>query len=312
MTTLQLEQANNQDILKILRQTRTIWSGGLSFDKFMQAVQHQLAHPWGKKNVRYFLLKSGSTIVANLKLYSICISSRGKDFKVGGIGAVYTMAEHRHQGFAKKLIQHVIELARNENLDGLLLYSDIDPDFYSRLGFIELGCYNFEVSPETNSSFDAQITSLQEEHVPSLLRSYNRFLSRRQYGCRRSELFWRYKIAREKFFHKFSADEWPGIQLLTLDSAENGFTSYGLIENSSKAIRVLEIVGDEAQVWTQIVAFAGKTGLKTIRGFEGSASPPKAQLVHRDWAAPMLLPISPTVENWLEAQPCPLLELDHF
>ncbi|MBX9880120.1 MAG: GNAT family N-acetyltransferase [Candidatus Obscuribacterales bacterium] len=313
MTTLQLEQANNQDILKIVRQTRTIWSGGLRRDKFIQLVQHQLTHPWGKKHVRYFLLRSGSTIVASLKLYSICISHKGKDFQLGGIGAVYTMAEHRQQGFAGTLIQRVIELARQENMDGLLLYSDIGPVFYTHLGFIELGSYNFESTPETDSTFGAQVTPLQEEHIPSLSRSYNRFLSRRQFGCQRSELFWRYKIAREQFFHTFAASEWPGVQLLTLDNATNGFTSYALIENSSKALRVLEIVGDEAQIWSQVVAYASKNGLIKIRGFEGSAGQQKcAQLVDRDWAAPMLLPLNPAVENWLDAQPCPLLELDHF
>lgn len=313
MTTLQLEQANNQDVLKILRETRSIWSGGLSFDRYIQSVQHQLTHPWGKKNLRYLLLKSDDSIVASLKFYSICISSKGRDFKLAGLGAIYTMAEHRKKGFASKLVELVIDFARKENMDGLLLYSDIDPDFYAQLGFVELGSYNFEISPNINAAFDAHITALTEEHIPSLSLSYNRFLARRQFGSQRSDLYWRYKIAREKFFNKFSAEEWPGVKLLTLDNPSAGFKSYALIENSSKTLRVMELVGDEAQIWPQIVAYASKNALMKIRGFEGAISAETGgNLVSRDWAAPMLLPLHRKVENWLGAQPCPLLELDHF
>lgn len=313
MTTLQLEEASSSDILKIQRETRKIWSGGLSFDKCIQSMHNQTTHPWGKKHLRYLLLKSGSEILASLKFYSICISSRNKIFNLAGLGAIYTMIQHRNQGVASKLVRSSVELAQEEGLSGLLLFSDIDPDFYEKLGFIDLGSYNFELSPQCDSHFDAHLTKLEKAHIPWLSLSYNRFLARRSYGCTRSELFWRYKIDRENFFHRFSSHEWPGIKLLTLDDPSIGFTSYALIENSSKAMRVLEIVGGEEALWAQIIALSQKLEIPKICGFEGSAPLVKgAKLVERPWANPMLLPLNRTVENWLEAQPCPLLEMDHF
>jgi predicted N-acetyltransferase YhbS len=313
MTTLQLAEANNSDILQIQRETRKIWSGGLSFDKCIQSIHNQTTHPWGRKHLRYLLLKSGSEIVASLKFYSICISSKNKTYNLAGLGAIYTMLQHRNQGVASKLVRSSIELAQKEGLDGLLLFSDIDPDFYEKLDFVDLGSYNFELRPEGGSNFYAHLNKLEKMHIPWLLLSYNRFLARRSYGCQRSELFWRYKIDRENFFHSFSGSEWPGIKLLTLADPESGFSSYALIENSSKAIRVLEVVGDETDIWGQILALAKKLEIPKICGFEGSAPLVKgARLVERTWANPMLLPLNPAVQNWLDAQPCPLLELDHF
>lgn len=313
MTTLQLQQATNSDILKIQRETRKIWSGGLSFDKCIQSIHNQITHPWGRKHMRYLLLKSGSEIVGSLKFYSIPISSKNKTFNLAGLGAIYTMIKHRNKGVASNLVKSAVELAQKEELDGLLLYSDIDPDFYEKLGFVDLGSYNFETHPNSGSNFDAYITALSNEHIPWLSLSYSRFLSRRNYGCKRSDLFWRYKIARENFFHSFSSDEWPGIKLITLDNPQNGFNSYSLIENSSKALRILEIVGDEEALWTQIIALAQKLEIPKVCGFEGSAPLVKgARLVERKWANPMLLPLNPLTQNWLEAEPCPLLELDHF
>lgn len=316
MTTLQLEAANVSDIAAILQETRTIWSGGLTADKYIHSVHHQLTHPWGQKHLRYLLLRSANEIVASLKFYSICISSRGQIYNFAGLGAIYTMAEHRRLGFGAMLVKSAIELAQEKQLDGLLLFSDIDPEFYSALGFFDLGGYNFELDTGNTTNFNSFTTALKQEHVTSLSRSYNRWLSRRSYGCPRSDLFWTYKVARENYFHNFSEKEWPGLQLLTLRSPNEQFDSYGLIEASSTTLRVLEVVGsegDQEQLWDQIMAFAGNRGISRIRGFEGAAPAKKRfTLVERPWATPMILPLTAGVENWLEVDPCPLLELDHF
>ncbi len=314
MTTLQLEEANTSDILKILRETRTIWSGGLTPDKCIQSIHHQLTHPWGRRHLRYLLLRSGKEIVSSLKFYSICISSHRKTFNFAGLGAIYTMERYRNFGFGSKLVRSAIDLAKAQNLDGLLLFSDIDPNYYANLGFLELSNANFELSPKATVDFNAHVTELETKHIPSLSLTYDRFLSRRSYGCQRSELFWQYKIHRENFFHNFSEKEWPGLQLMTLADPRETFSSYALIEASSTTLRVLEAVGQEAEIWEQIIALAAQKGLGRIRGFEG-VLPPKpirSLLVEREWAIPMILPLNPAVKNWLTAQPCPLLELDHF
>ena len=314
MTTLQLEEANTSDILKILRETRTIWSGGLSPDKCIQSIHNQLTHPWGKKHLRYLLLRSGNEIVASLKFYSICITSRAKTFNFAGLGAIYTMERYRNQGYGAKLVRAATDLAKEQKLDGLLLFSDIDAGFYANLDFLELSNLNFELAPKAACDFTAHVNALKTEYVPSLSLSYDRFLSRRSYGCRRSDIFWRYKIHRENFFHNFSEKEWPGIQLVTLADPTEPFTSYALIETSSTTQRVLEVVGSETQLWDQLIALAHQKGLNRVRGFESSLPPDsiKCQLVEREWAIPMILPLNSETKKWLTAQPCPLLELDHF
>ena len=38
----------------------------------------------------------------------------------------------------------------------------------------------------------------------------------------------------------------------------------------------------------------------------------KLEFSERAWGAPMLLPLNPILEDWLDNNPCPLLELDHL
>jgi len=323
MTTLQLELASEKDILTILRQTRSIWSGGLSADKYIESIHNQRAQPWAKKNLRSLLLRSDNEICASLKFYSISMQGRSKtfarEFNLAGLGAIYTMIKYRRQGIGSNLVRAAIDLAKKEKRDGLLLFSDIEPDFYANLGFVDLGSYNFDIQTDKirqEQPFTANLVDLDSKYLPAVSLSYNRWLARRQYGCQRNSLFWNYKVAREKFFQEFSGKEWPGIKLLTQASADDDFRAYALIESSSTTLRVLEVAATERELdllWQQIVALAHHKGLKRIRGFEGIATGQmKFPLVKRDWAVPMLLPLNTALERWLDVETCPFLELDHF
>ena len=51
------------------------------------------------------------------------------------IGAVYTETCFRKQGLAAKLITEVIETIQAQGYELFMLYSDIDPAYYEKLGF---------------------------------------------------------------------------------------------------------------------------------------------------------------------------------
>ena len=60
---------------------------------------------------------------------------RGRIVSGIAIGAVHTVAEFRGRGFAPMLMQYVEENQRVRGAQISLLYSDVDPSYYARLGY---------------------------------------------------------------------------------------------------------------------------------------------------------------------------------
>ena len=56
----------------------------------------------------------------------------------GRISNVYTPPEHRHRGYARAVMEHIIDFARSRHLDSITLdASDAAKPLYEALGFVE-------------------------------------------------------------------------------------------------------------------------------------------------------------------------------
>lgn len=341
---MSLERGEWNDILEVLRETHKIWSAGLTVDRYLEYISFQLRHSWARRNFCYLMLRNDAgKLAASCKLYSISLQSRGKQYQLYGLGAVYTMKQFRGQGYATKLIEEVIDLAHLKGKDGILLFSDIGPGLYADLGFTEMGGAEFSIQvPRGAVSEDGRLLALARVQpvdismVPSMVRHYRRWLSRTPFGFARSEEYWRFKLKREAFLHKHSRLSWPQLQIVhwDLDSSDGG---YALIETGGPVIRVLEVIGSDEtrkKLWNVLTTLTVHLLCSRLRGWEGNVSDfapgftlrglepdvtfnagsPPLQLTYRerDWGRPMLLVITPEIQEWFEYFPNPLLELDHL
>ena len=58
--------------------------------------------------------------------------------RVGRLSNVYTPIEHRHKGYARAVLEHAIQFARDHNLDVITLdASDAGKPLYEDLGFVD-------------------------------------------------------------------------------------------------------------------------------------------------------------------------------
>ncbi len=375
---MNLEQAEWRDVLTILHETDRIWSSGLSAHDYHDYIWLQINHRWGKRNFRYFVLKDRGEVVASCKLYNLQMSSRGKIYSVGGIGAIYTREKFRGRHFASALIQDVIELCIFEKFDGLILFSEIGAQFYHPFGFVELGSANFSLAipfaqaasgeisfkaedsahpsisvegprPGADVSPPAQTLTLAQGRVSQLVTTsslchadvdwtalhYRRWLRYQPFGVHRSNDYWHYKISREHFLHAKSELSWPALELSKLE-LDKKIQGYAITECGGSTIRVLEVVGDEQGrmlLWQSLVERALVSGFQRIRGWESvirdfgpnyklnelltttSGCEQKFADLHyteRDWGLCMMLPLNSQIDDWLDVNPCPMLELDHL
>lgn len=141
-----LEVAEWRDIQNILRQTFEIWSPGLTRDKYLEFIWLQMQHPWTRSNYQHLMLRDkerSKTALASMKYYNINMASRGRTYKFAGFGAIYSRKDVRGQGYGSRLIDLCIDKAHGDGCQGIMLFCDIDPSYYTRFGFVDMSNEKF-------------------------------------------------------------------------------------------------------------------------------------------------------------------------
>ncbi len=343
---MSLDLATWTELLPVLRENSALWSAGMKQDVYKEYLFRQINHAWARRHFRYMVFRDHGRIVSSCKLYDLKFSSRGHTYSFIGIGAVFTQNAFRGHGYARKMLEEVMKLARKEERAGILLYSDIGDSFYTEIGFEPIGALEFTVYLEPSDLVDAVITPhveepdgadvhhlkpiFSEETISEIVTIHSRWLRRQPLGIVRDKDYMYYKLGRERFLHLHSTLSWPAIQIMNVrHSAEE--CGYALYEESGATLRVFEVIGSEESckiLWQQIYDRAVAKKVKRIRGWEGAVtdfapgfkfteitkgnSDGKIYSFERNWGVPMLMPFTPEMEMWETVFPCPLLEIDHF
>src|ERR1700722_14203398 len=142
---MQLILAERADFIQIAKDVYPIWSAGLSKDSHRHLLWSAYYQPWSKRNHYRLVAKDKDTVIVSCKIVQLPVIWRGRHFQIFGLGSVFTAPAYRQQGLATDLIKSVIERAKQSNIDGVLLFSDIEEHFYSHHGFIPLGNLDFEI-----------------------------------------------------------------------------------------------------------------------------------------------------------------------
>jgi len=295
---MKLESADWQDLLPVFRETFKIWSPGLSKSDYLAYQRKQAAHPWSRRHIRHLTLHSNGKIVSSLKLSNIELQVRGVNYRLGGIGAVYTQLAHRNQGYASELMELSLQLAKDEGYKGLLLFSDIDCSFYERFGFQEIGAADLliylpfikgkpDFPSHINIKEDGTITidsdegrfelhneRLRPEHLDSATRHYRQWLRRQPYGIDRDRQYYSFKLMRESFLHEHSRLSWPAISIMQVTTSGR-VAGHAITESAGGVLRVLEIAAPRhvrEVIWTALLVRALNEKLMRIRAWESMAA----------------------------------------
>lgn len=334
-----ITQACWSDILTVLRQTHEIWSAGLSKGDYREYIWRQMHHPWGLRHHKFFVMKVKGEVVSSCKLYTVELSCRARRFKLAGLGAIYTGLAQRHRGYAYEMIEAVIDQCLADDYDGMLLYSDIDPVFYEKLGFIPFGAADFTFDlpwhgPQAEP-VEAATNYFERHHIKAMATIYAKWQSRQPLAFTRGESYFDYKFFKERFLADHSQLAWPKLQIRFANESGSD-SAYALTETGGSVLRILEVVGSDSgrrQVWSALFEETYDRQIQKVRAWEavaqdmapgyklGNLLPPQSKfqkplpLVHyyeRDWGRPMILPFNRALESWESFFPCPILELDHL
>ena len=131
------------------RNVHEFWGRGLPLDEFLQRRHASLHH----QRAEWYVGCIDGQVAASLGCWPVTLLRNGGRVPGFQIGAVHTRPEFRGRAFAPQLIREV-ERQRQARGDELaLLYSDIDPAYYARLGYV--ACPSYEGSVPLPASRDS-------------------------------------------------------------------------------------------------------------------------------------------------------------
>ena len=119
----------------ILDATHAIWHDGLTRPAYSRLYAAHVATPWGQRRLTRWALADGGHVLASAKVYLFDATFDRRPIHVAGVGAVFTQPEHRGRGAARELMTRLLDKLAGEGADAALLFSEIGPDYYARLGF---------------------------------------------------------------------------------------------------------------------------------------------------------------------------------
>ena len=146
---------------RILDDTYNIWHDGLTRPAYGRFYAAQLATPWGRAHLRRLALVEGDEVLASAKLYAFDAVLDGRPIKVAGIGAVFTPPASRGRGAARDLMERLLERAAADGADLALLFSEIGPDYYARLGFEAIATTDQQLRVTESTRYGAPATMVR-------------------------------------------------------------------------------------------------------------------------------------------------------
>jgi GNAT superfamily N-acetyltransferase len=156
-----LVEADGPILDRILDDTYSIWNDGLTRHAYGRLYAAQLGTPWGKAHLRRLALVEGGEVLASAKLYRFDAVLDGGPIQVAGIGAVFTSPASRGRGAARDLIERLLDRAAADGADLALLFSEIGPDYYARLGFEAIATADRRLRVTESTRYGAPMTMVR-------------------------------------------------------------------------------------------------------------------------------------------------------
>ena len=133
---LSLRPGTEQEIHAILSGSRQVWGAGISLEDYVQYHSLIRHHAWSKTHFQHLVLTDDQGgLFSSCKVYHHKVRVKDEICKIAGVGAVFTPASFRSKGYARQMLESVLDQLRESGCDLVMLFSDIGPEFYARLNF---------------------------------------------------------------------------------------------------------------------------------------------------------------------------------
>jgi GNAT superfamily N-acetyltransferase len=175
---------------QILPLTEPLWAHGRTLETYREQTVQLAQTAYGRKSYRTMALSDGKQMLASFKRYERDARAGNERLHSIGIGAVFTPEPQRGQGYASAMLAMALDEARACGADFAFLFSDIHPQFYKDLGFIELPSrsISFRADSLESSRIDAQ--PIVERDWSGVRACFDAMETARSFGLTRTPAVW--------------------------------------------------------------------------------------------------------------------------
>lgn len=245
-------------------QTWPIWSDGLSRENYERYNRAQMATPWGKTHLDRVALVSGEDLLASAKRYRLTLRAGGEDVACLGIGAVFTPPDLRGRGHAAALIEALIEQGAADGAGFALLFSEIDPAYYARLGFepVPVGAATLALREQRREGAPAVLMRGGDDRdIDNIVSMHASRAALYGFSLRRDADYVRYAISKRRLLAAFGV---PGVRHVEYFITEEGGNAVAyIVVTRGPDGHVLEEWGDRdptgARVGAMLQVMAART-----------------------------------------------------
>lgn len=128
---LRIHVANETELRAAHANVHDVWSHGLLLDAHIERRLQSSLH----QEATWYVGTLSDRVVTGLGCHPIEFRLHGQLPRGAAIASVHTLAEFRGRGFAPRLIAHVEAHQRELGAQLAILFSDVDPAYYAKMGY---------------------------------------------------------------------------------------------------------------------------------------------------------------------------------
>jgi len=156
MPLLDCHLADADEKAAAFRNVHEFWGGDTRIDEFVQQRLTSARH----NRAAWYVATVDGEVVSSLGAFPFQLAVQGTTQRTCFIGAVHSRPQDRGKGYARRLIEYVEQEEKQQGGSWSVLFSDIDPAYYQRLGYQVSTAPNISIGPHSpeppESSFTLQ------------------------------------------------------------------------------------------------------------------------------------------------------------
>lgn len=242
---MRLIPAEGPTLERILTESYAIWSDGLTREAYAKYNAAQLRTPWGARHLRRVaLVDDGGDVLSSAKRYDVTVRIDGESLRTVGIGAVYTPERHRGRGYARETIERLTRDAAKDGAALALLFSEIDPDYYTRLGFLAIPRRELLIRPRTArpGAPAVLVRAGEERDIPTVTALARAMAARHRFAIEPNDDFLRFGLTRKRLLAGLLDPGLLSVEFFIVEEGA-GAVAFAILTVTSEDV-VLEMCGD--------------------------------------------------------------------
>jgi hypothetical protein len=277
MAGMRLVVAEGEILDRILAESHGIWGDGLTPRAYLQYNLAQLQTAWGARYLRrYALVDAAGSVLTSAKRYDLQARIEGREVSAVGIGAVYTPREQRGRGHAAAIITRLVDEAARDGAELAILFSEIGPAYYERLGFTALPRRELLLSIVEKAGAPMTLVRTGEERdIPAVAALADAMSRVNRFSIGQSESYLRFGLSRKRLLAGLLP---PGALSVEFFIVEEGTSAVAfVILTTAGDDVVLEMCGDRdptgARVGALLQVLRARTPAERALKLRGSLPP---------------------------------------